>query len=183
VPANVDAAEVFFQHTPIAHATGSNHGIYNLWGQVPVRVQGDVPVKYYDLTGLGTSHGGDYSVHDWYQVHVVPTLGDGAPFVNPGLLTGGIDGGSSMSSGQATYQGDSAPGARIRVFASPDGSTKSYLVGTALADSAGSWNVTTRALPRGTYRVIAKAAAVADPAWPHVLATSKAPLGRLAVAG
>jgi hypothetical protein len=183
VPANVDAAEVFFQHTTISHATGSNHGIYNLWGQVPVRVQGDVPVKYYNLTGMGISHGGDYSVPDWYQVHVVPTLADGSPFVNPGVLTGGPEAGSSTSSGQAAYQGDSAPGARIRVFASSAGSTKSYLLGTALADSAGSWNVTTRPLPHGTYRVIAKAVAVADPSWPHVLVTSRAPLGRMAVAG
>ena len=98
VPSNVNAAEVFFQHTPIEHAKGSNHGVYNLWGQVPVRVQGDVPVKYYNLTGLGISHGGDYSVPDWYQVHVVPTLGEGSSFVNPGLLTGGLDGGGSSDS-------------------------------------------------------------------------------------
>jgi hypothetical protein len=179
VPANVNAAEVFYQHTPIADAKGSNHGVYNLWGQVPVKVLGHVPVKYYNLTGLGISHGGDYSVPDWYQVHVVPTLGDGSPFVNPGLLTGGIESaGTATPLTQPTYRGTAAPRATVRLFASGRGSASAVPLGRTVADTAGNWTLTTRPLPLGTDRVSARAVAIADPSWPHVLVTSKASLGR-----
>jgi hypothetical protein len=183
VPANVDAAEVFFQHTPIADAKGSNHGVYNLWGQVPVRANPDVPVRYYNLTGIGISHGGDYSVPDWYQVHVVPTLGDGAAFTNPSLLTGGLEGGGSTTSyTDATYQGAAAPGARVDLLAVRRGSTSPISLGGTIANPSGNWSLTTRPLPDGTYRIVAQAVAAADPSWPHVFVTPKARLGTLRVA-
>src|SRR6185437_4126034 len=37
VTPNVQDAEVFYQHTPVRQTFGSNDGIYNLWGQVPVQ--------------------------------------------------------------------------------------------------------------------------------------------------
>jgi hypothetical protein len=172
VPANVNAAEVFYQHTPIAQAKGSNHGVYNLWGQVPVRAATGVPVNYYNLTGRGISHGGDYSVPDWYQVHVVPTLGTGSAFVNPALLTGQLDpSGLGGTSSQPSYHGEAAPGASVRLFARVEGSKRSIALGRTVADAAGNWTVTPGLLPPGTDQVTARAVAVADPAWPHVSVT------------
>jgi hypothetical protein len=174
VPAHVNAAEVFFQHTPIADAKGSNHGEYNLWGQVPVRAAAGVPVKYYNLTGLGISHGGDYSVPDWYQVHVVPTLGTGSSFVNPGLLTGGLETfGNAGTSSQPTFGGQAAPGATVQLVAAAQGSRKPMVLGRTAADAAGNWSITPGLLPPGTDHLTARALAVADPAWPHVFVTPK----------
>jgi hypothetical protein len=142
-----------------------------------------VPVKYYNLTGLGISHGGDSSVPDWYQVHVVPTLGNGSAFVNPALLTGAFDGsGSAGTSGQPTYHGDAAPGATVQLFAAVRGSKKPMTLGRTVADTAGSWSVTTGLLPPGTEHVTARAIAVADPAWPHVFVTPKLRLASQIVA-
>ena len=86
IPGNVDDAQVYYQHTPvgIAHTNG---GIYNLWGDVPVAAAPGVPVHYADLTGPGISHAGDFGVFVWYQTDVVPLLGNGPAFVNPGALT------------------------------------------------------------------------------------------------
>ena len=95
ISANVDSADVYYQRTPISGANGSNNGIYNLWGQVPVPVRGDVPVRYYNLTGVGISHAGYVNVVDWYQVHVLPTLGDNSPYTDPGLLNGSPVAGST----------------------------------------------------------------------------------------
>ena len=53
VPPNVQDAEVFYQHTPELQV-GTNNGLYNLWGQVPIH--GDA--NYYDLTAKGVSHAG-----------------------------------------------------------------------------------------------------------------------------
>ena len=82
VPANVDDAEVFYQHTPVSEAQ-SNGGIYNLWGQVPVHG----PAHYFDITGPGISHSGTFGVHDWYRLNIVPTLGDGSTFTRTNALT------------------------------------------------------------------------------------------------
>ncbi len=174
VPATVDAAEVFYQHTPIAEAKGSNNGIYNLWGQVPVKAAPGVPVKYYNLTGVGISHAGEYSVPDWYQVHVVPTLGNGSAFVNPAQLTAAlVVGGSAGTSSEPTYQGQAAPGATVQLSAAVRGSTRPIALGGTVADAAGNWSLTTGPLPPGTAHVTARAIAVADPAWPHVFVTPK----------
>ena len=68
VPPNVDQAEVFWQHTPVASAN-ANNGLYNLWGQVPVLGH----ATYYDVTGPGISHSGDFGVANWYRFNVLPT--------------------------------------------------------------------------------------------------------------
>ena len=74
VPPNVQDAEVFYQHSPVAKSGGSNDGIYNLWGQVPVHG----PASYFNLTANGISHSGKFGVQNWYEDNVVPTLGTGA---------------------------------------------------------------------------------------------------------
>src|SRR5205823_13733034 len=84
---NVADAEVFYQHTPVTQTHGSNHGIYNLWGQVPVHGE----AHYFDLTGPGISHSGKFGVQDWHQVNVGPTLGDDAPLIGANILTGAQD--------------------------------------------------------------------------------------------
>ena len=48
------AAEVFYQHTTAANSHGANGGIYNLWGQVPVKG----PASYFNLTAAGATHAG-----------------------------------------------------------------------------------------------------------------------------
>src|SRR4029077_3619652 len=65
-PSVVDEAQVFFEHTP---ATAG--GIYNLWGQVPVKSDGPV-VHYYNLTDMGVSHSGKKGVAWWYRDFIVP---------------------------------------------------------------------------------------------------------------
>jgi hypothetical protein len=84
-PSVVNEAQVFFQHTP-----ATSGGIYNLWGQVPVRTAGPV-VHYYNLTDMGVTHSGKTGVAWWYRNFVVPTLGDGAPLVQQLQLNGQID--------------------------------------------------------------------------------------------
>jgi len=179
---NVDGAEVYYQRTPIAGAKGSNDGIYNLWGQVPVPVRGETPVRYYNLTGVGISHTGDVSVVDWYQVHVVPTLGDNSPFVDPTLLIGGPSTGYETPQGrQPAFQGEAAPGALVRLRAWPRSSPRPLVLGGSVADATGNWAVVSRPLPDGTYRVQARGVAVADPTWPRVLVVPSARLGTIKV--
>jgi hypothetical protein len=91
VPSIVDEAEVFYQHTA---ATAGE--IYNLWGQVPVRSQGPV-VHYYNLTPMGTTHGGKTGVALWYRNFIVPTLGFQAPLVQELELNGQIDNSQPMT--------------------------------------------------------------------------------------
>lgn len=182
VRSDVDEAEVFYQHNPVADAIGSNHGEYNLWGQVPVPVQGDVPVHYYNLTGDGISHGGSVSVPDWYQAHVVPTLAHGGNFEDPSLLTGGLSGGGNVSTtSHPLYAGSAAPGANVHLVAIPRGTTDRILLGRTQADSSGAWTINSQTLANGTYRVIAKAVAGADPKWPRVVVMPRKPLGTLTV--
>ncbi len=85
IPSIVDQAQVFFEHTP---ATAG--GIYNLWGQVPVKSAGPV-VHYYNLTDMGVTHSGKKGVALWYRNFIVPTLGNQAPLVQELQLNGQID--------------------------------------------------------------------------------------------
>ncbi|AGA30994.1 lipase family protein [Singulisphaera acidiphila] len=179
---NVDAADVYYQRTPIAGAKGSNDGIYNLWGQVPVPVEGDTPVRYYNLTGVGISHTGYVNVVDWYQVHVVPTLGDNSPFTNPGLLNGEPAMGSDVTAAsEPVFQGAAAPGTRLSVRARSSAPSPPIVLGSTVADQDGNWSLTSRRLPPGTYQVRAKGVAIADPKWPRVLVIPNARLGTITV--
>ena len=83
VTPNVQDAEVFFQHTP-ANKAETNSGIYNLWGQVPVKGS----AIYFNLTAKGLSHSGTFGVQNWYLDNVVPTLGGGETTITQIALTG-----------------------------------------------------------------------------------------------
>ena len=85
VPSIVDQAQVFFQHTA---ATAG--GIYNLWGQVPVRSDGPL-VHYYNLSDMGVTHSGKRGVALWYRNFIAPTVGNQAPLVEELQLNGRIE--------------------------------------------------------------------------------------------
>jgi len=145
IPDSVNAAEVYFQHTPVAwnHA---NHGEYNLWGQVPVRGH----AQYSDLTGPGITHGGGQGVQVWYALNVVPTLRDGdGTFVNPTRLDG-------MRVGPDAYAGTAAPGVPVTLVAERAGDHALKTLGRAVADAAGHWAVDAATLAPGRYRIVAR---------------------------
>lgn len=166
VPPNVDDAEVFFQHTPASQAE-TNHGMYNLWGQVPVAG----PAHYFDLTGHGISHAGRFGVQDWYRLNVVPTLGEGAPLIQTNVLTiqPSYVLGEARSAAlpvsptdQPAYSGTAAPGATVRLFAQPQ-SPDLVKVGQTVASTHGTWSLVAHPLPPGHYRVIAVASVAGSP--------------------
>ena len=84
-PSAVDEAIVFFEHS---QATAS--GIYNLWGQVPVKSEGP-EVHYYNLTDMGATHSGKTGVNYWFRDFIAPTLGNQAPLIGELQLNGQID--------------------------------------------------------------------------------------------
>ena len=98
IPRLVDAAQVFFEHTTAA----KQGGFVNMWGQVPVKVQGPDPVvHYYNLTAAGVTHSGNKGVAEWYRNFVAPTLGDQAPLVQQLQLDGQVDHASTTAATQA----------------------------------------------------------------------------------
>jgi hypothetical protein len=156
VPENVDDAEVFYQHTPVSMTHGSNQGVYNLWGQVPVIGE----ASYFNLTAPGLSHSGKFSMTDWYQINVVPTLGDGAPEIKAATLTGDLDNPDGRSdrtsdTNRPVYSGSAAPGASVRLFSARAGIDQLQRVGATTADASGNWRIATRPLGNGHYRMLA----------------------------
>ena len=151
VTSNVDSAEVFYQHTPVSQTHGSNSGIYNLWGQVPVRGA----ANYYDLTAPGISHAGKFGVQDWYRLNVVPTLGEGGATIDILALTGVPVTSRSAPSHEAEFAGKAAPGATVWLYAAARGTATLSLIGHTTATTDGSWDVTTRPLAAGVYQVVA----------------------------
>lgn len=186
VPKNVDSADVFWQHTRVEVAN-ANHGIYNLWGQVPVRGK----ARYYDLTGPGISHSGDFGVQNWYRFNVVPTLGEGGAFVDPTTLTGALDAArgdvstrwlSSSSTASPAFSGTAAPGATVSLLAAANGSYGWKTVGQAKADPAtGDWHVASRTLRDGRYRFAVRSTVPAFRGHPGVAVTPRLRLGSVAV--
>jgi hypothetical protein len=108
VPANVNEAEVYFQHTNSLSLLFTNweEAILNLWGEVPV-VGTD---HCYNLTGPGIGHG---EVPDWYQQHVIPTLGLApvAPLTAGTRMLSSVQGGMSAAAANAPAM-ESTPSAR-----------------------------------------------------------------------
>lgn len=157
IPSNVDDAEVFFQRTPVRQSGGSNHGIYNLWGQVPVHGQ----ARYYNLTAPGMSHAGKFSVPDWYLINVAPSLGSGETYVRSAALTGEQVGLITPATyrrigQQVSYTGTGAPGAIVRIIVAKPTEKESRVVGRGLVHADGTWNITSRPLGVGHYKVIAE---------------------------
>ena len=195
VPSFVDDAEVFYQHTYFALAEGSTYdsNYLNLWGQVPVRGE----ARYTDITGPGISHSGDFSVVNWYQTNVVPTLGSGLPLKIEGLISARIDpndgtdaiavGGPNLgidpptyatisNVDQPTFEGFALPGSDIRLTAA--GSRR---LGSTVADADGHWQIETPRLRDGRYRLVLTGSVPASPDYPRVRSTPRINVGTLTV--
>lgn len=188
VPPIVDDAQVFFQRTPAALAD-SNRGIFNLWGQVPVAAAPGVPVHYADLTGPGISHAGAFGVTEWYQTVIVPDLGDGPAFFNPGHLTARRVAEKDAAPDRPHVEGEAAPGATLYLLASrlPDsgllgpgllGSSSKHVqvLGQATADATGHWAITAEASPRHD-RLSVRAKVPVAPGRDHVYSSPSKALG------
>ncbi len=196
-PSIVYEANVFFEHT---QATAG--GIYNLWGQVPVRSEGP-PVHYYNLTAMGVTHSGKTGVNYWYRDFIAPTLGDQAPLVQQLQLSGQIDGAQASTSAssargdrvgvptqvvttaQPEFSGTAAPGSVVRLLLSPaDKPSAIGLAGVTHADASGDWSLTTRRpLPDGQYRTAVTAFSRSLATRPGLEIVPTQPLGRLVVTG
>lgn len=165
VPQWVDGAEVFYQQTPASRDHGTNSHIYNLWGQVPVR---GVSV-YYDLTPASVTHSGKTGLAAWYQRHVVPTLGEGAP----GLASLTL----SVARGGGEFSGKAGPGSTVRLlYAEATDPNALRLLGRTEASPEGDWSIRDRLLP-GRYRVVARSAPDPGPSPPRIPVVSTAMLG------
>jgi hypothetical protein len=206
IPAAVDDAQVFFEHTP---ATGSQ--TYNLWGQVPVKSDGPL-VHYFNLTASKVTHSGDTGIEFWYRNNIVPSLGNQAPLVQELTLNGQIDQAQAISSDstahhssvdqavaarddrvlgpeqvvdtdQPVFSGTAAPGSVVKLMLSP--ATQPWVhmtAGTAHANSDGSWSLTTYfPLHDGQYRVLVSAFSRAHYTRPGMAIVPTQPLGRLVV--
>jgi hypothetical protein len=141
IPAIVDQAQVYYQHTPVTMAKA---GLVNFWGMTHITAAPGVPVQYADLTGPGISHSGDFGVRDWYWTNVVQHLGNGPLFLNPGALTAAP---AEPSPGGLTYKGTAFPGASVEVFAVLASTHTAVGIGRTTADASGDWmlNAATKA--------------------------------------
>jgi hypothetical protein len=200
IPQAVDAAQVFYQHNP-----ASRHGgIYNLWGQVPVPNLSENPVAYYNLSGAGAIHSGNYGVSLWYRNFVAPTLGDQAPLLQALHFEAHIDQSAALplvttraarqrrarawgpmrevQGRRVEFSGTAAPGSTVRVNLGP-AADPSVITGTVVthADAGGSWALTTGPLRQGSYRAIAMAYAPALRTRPALTIVPMVPLGRFSV--
>jgi len=210
IPAVVDQAQVFFEHS---QATAG--GIYNLWGQVPVRSDGPL-VHYYNLTDMGVTHSGKTGVNYWYRNFIAPTLGEQAPLVQELQLNGQIDraevptvttvavptsrGAQARRAGQARadrvygpeqivqtsqpeFSGTAAPGSVIRLTLGPAATPwKSAVAGVTTANASGQWSLTTNhPLRNGQYRTLVAAFSRALATRPGLAIVPTQPLGRLVV--
>jgi len=206
VPSVVDEAFVFFQHSK---ATAD--GIYNLWGQVPVKSDGPL-VHYYNLTDMGVTHSGKTGVNWWFRHFIAPTLGDQAPLVLGLELNGQIDNAESpaaASVGQSTllrridnaranrvygpaqvvqsdqpeFSGTAAPGSIIRAALSPAAEPKKLaLAGVTTADGVGQWSLTTgHPLRNGQYRTLVTAFSRKLTTRPGLAIVPTQPFGRLVI--
>ena len=206
IPSVVDEAIVFFEHT---QATAG--GIYNLWGQVPVKSDGPV-VHYYNLTDMGVTHSGKTGVNYWFRDFIAPTLGDQAPLVQELQLNGQIDNAAPpttasvsqstlvqqannaradrvygpeqvVQSNQPEFSGTAAPGSIIRLALSPAAKPMNItLAGVTTASSTGQWSLTTgHPLRNGQYRTLVTAFSRTLTTRPGLAIVPTQPLGRLVV--
>jgi hypothetical protein len=171
IPSVVNDAEVFYQHTLASQSHGVNSGIYNLWGEVPVKG----PAHYYNLTAAGATHAGNTGVSEWYADFVAPTLGNQAPLIQTIQLDAQIDHAvaatapSARTSArqralgaqpivqehQVEFSGTAAPGSTVRLYVGPASTpSKIAAAGHTTTNAAGAWTLTTRPLPSGHYRAV-----------------------------
>lgn len=159
VTPNVNDAEVFYQRTPERLTGGSNSGIYNLWGQVPIKGS----TRYYNLSAPGISHAGKFGVQDWYNVNVVPTLGQGEQSIQAATLTGGEVATTPVANAAplmtVSYAGHASPNSSIRVLGARPFQAHLTTIARTTSAADGSWSATTSPLIPGTYWVVADATA------------------------
>lgn len=206
IPAAVDEADVFFQHSQAA-ATG----IYNLWGQVPVKSNG-VAVHYYNLTAMGATHSGKTGVNYWFANFVAPSLGNHAPLIHELELNGQIDRAetpgaapshqdawvrrtdkprSALKYGPAhvvetrlpEFSGTAAPGSIVRLKLGPAATpTMPVVAGVTTATATGEWFLTPRhPIRNGWYRTLVTAFSRELATRPGLAIVPTQPLGRLVV--
>ena len=162
-PSIVNEANVFFEHT---QATAG--GIYNLWGQVPVKSEGP-PVHYYNLTDDGSDPLGqdrrELLVPRFHRTHAgrPGPAGAATPVKRTDRRRAGIDVGlvgradrvgvptQVVTTAQPEFSGTAAPGSVVRLLLSPaDKPSAIGLAGVTHADASGDWSLTTRRpLPGG----------------------------------
>ncbi len=194
VPDRINNAQVFYQQTPANRDHNQNGGIYNLWGEVPVRGN----AAYFNLTGSGIVHSGKHGVYTWYQDNVVPTLGNGAPALSQATLTGSnttpttpINATTTTASStpvapvgdpsNPTFAGKAEPGATVFVRAGASNTNHLQTVAQAVAGADGTWSATITAnLPAGKYRVIASSR-VTNPIAGNGPVIATVPLGSLVI--
>ena len=161
-------------------------GCYNLWGQVPVHGN----ATYYDVTGPGISHGGDFSVPMWYTANIVPTLHGGDHFIDPSHVTGSrvlaasdvtTRWYSTSSTSQPEFSGTAAPNATMTLFAARNTSFGWKNVGQGTADASGHWDLAPRPLHNGRYRFVIRAGTEAFPNHPNVQVTPRLRLGSVTI--
>ncbi len=205
-PSVVDEAIVFFEHS---QSTAS--GMYNLWGQVPVKSDGPL-VHYYNLTDMGVTHSGKTGVNYWFRDFIAPTLGNQAPLIQELQLNGQIDnavpptttfaGQSNLvqrannagadrvygpeqvvPTNQPEFSGTAAPGSIIRLGLSPAAKPMNLvLAGVTTANSTGQWSLTTgHPLRNGQYRTLVTAFSRTLTTRPGLAIVPTQPLGRLVV--
>ncbi len=190
-PSIVDQANVFFEHT---QATAG--GIYNLWGQVPVKSDGPT-VHYYNLTASRVTHSGNTGVPEWYRNFIVPTLGNQAPLIQELQLNGQVDNArlvpplsrhaavptQVVSTREPMFSGTAAPGSEVRLLLGPGNDpSKLAIAGVTTADASGQWTVAPRrALAPGQYRTVVTAFSRALRTRPGLTIVPTQPLGRVIV--
>ena len=202
ITANVDSADIYYQHTYYAYAGPLSWHWLNLWGVVPVPNLSSIQPTYVDITGPGISHGGEFSVVEWYRAMVAPRLGSSSPYQPAPVLTAQPDPGSVSiakvhpargqipprydaisNTGNARLQGSTWPGGSVRVAAAPRGQSvaQPLELGRTVANAQGHWHIDARPLPRGTYSIFASAIIPILPEHPRVKMTPRVPVGTLKV--
>lgn len=206
IPSAVDEADVFFQHSQAPAI-----GIYNLWGQVPVKSHG-APVHYYNLTAMGSTHSGKTGVNYWFANFIAPSLGNQAPLVHELQLNGQVDRAQSpaaaarteapwvrrtenprstriygpatiVHTNQPEFSGTAAPGSIVRLKLGPAGRpTMPVVAGVTRATAAGEWSLIPRQpIRNGEYRTLVTAFARNLATRPGLAIVPTQPLGRLVV--
>jgi len=196
VPPRVDSSQVFYQQNPANKDHNANAGVYNLWGEVPVKGA----ATYFNLTPSGIVHGGKSGVYTWYQDRIVPLLGNGAPGLTQVTLSGAKSVASASTSSliaaaktsttpvapvtslvSPKFSGKAEPGSTVFIRAGKSNTNQLQTVGQAVTASDGSWTATIAILPSGKYRVVAVSKIIGPIAGKRpVIAT--VPLGSLVVA-
>ncbi len=178
VPPRVDSAQVFYQQNPANRDHNENGGIYNLWGEVPVKG----PASYFNLTGSDVVHSGKNGVYTWYQNHVVPTLGDGAPGLSQATLSGSASTLTTASTTAAlpSFSGTAQPGSTVFIRVGPPKTNQLRTVAQAVASPSGAWTATVPSLPTGNYRAVA-VSKVVGPITGNRAVIATVPLGPLAI--